>query len=182
MPKMRLILSQEGVCNTVMTNEDGQALYKTSTPFRFGKRTTTLYKVVPNENPEDMQDNFEIIGEIEWHAISSSTLRLHREEMKTKDFMPRHGLWRNKRTFTGPDGRSYRWNSELSVVHLSRDDETCRELARSHRREWGITGAKRDPYLEVDEELGHMLDIVVLTFIYVEKQRMDDETAVHASA
>lgn len=91
---MRLVLSDEGVRNTVITNEDGQVLYKTSTPFRFGSRTTTLYKVVPNENPEDMQDNFESIGEIEWHVIGSSVLRLHGKEMKSKQFMPRHGLLR----------------------------------------------------------------------------------------
>ncbi|KAI6101917.1 hypothetical protein F5141DRAFT_1136379 [Pisolithus sp. B1] len=115
---MRLVLSEEGVRNTVMTSEDGQVLYKTSTPFRFGTRMTSLYKVIPNENPEDMQDNFEIIGEIEWHVIGSSTLRLYGEEMKTKDFMPRHGLLRNKRTFKAPDGRSYIWEAEFSVVHV----------------------------------------------------------------
>ncbi|KAI6017392.1 hypothetical protein PISMIDRAFT_414729 [Pisolithus microcarpus 441] len=177
---MRLVLSDEGVRNTVITNEDGQVLYKTSTPFRFGSRTTTLYKVVPNENPEDMQDNFESIGEIEWHVIGSSVLRLHGKEMKSKQFMPRHGLLRKKRTFTGPDGRSYRWEAGFSVVHLSRDGER-QELARSHRRNLGIIGARRDPYLEVNEELEHMLDVVVLTFIYVEKLRMDDEEAARYS-
>ena len=42
-----------------MTNETGQVIYETSTPFRLGMRTTTLYKVMPNEDPEDMLASFE---------------------------------------------------------------------------------------------------------------------------
>ncbi|KAL4080488.1 hypothetical protein J3A83DRAFT_13079 [Scleroderma citrinum] len=180
---MRLVLSNESVQNMVMTNETGQVLYKTSTPFRFGIRTTTLYKVVPNESPEDMLDNFEVIGEIVWHWIGPSTMRLHGEEMKTNQFIPRQGIWGTKRTFTGPDGRSYKWDMDFSIVRLSRnDDQTEQELARSHRRHYGLVGSKRDPYLEVHPDLGHMLDMVILTFIYVDKLRMDNENAATHSA
>ena len=89
---MRLTLSSESVRNTVMTNENGQVLYKTSTPFRLGVRTTTIYKVVPNTNPNDMQDHLDAIGEIEWHLFGTSIMRLHGEEMKTDQFIPRHGF------------------------------------------------------------------------------------------
>ena len=71
---MHLVLSIERVRNTVMTNEEGQVIYKTSTPFCLRTHTTTLYKVVPNEDPEDMLDSFEVIGEIVWHIISPSTM------------------------------------------------------------------------------------------------------------
>lgn len=47
-------------------------------------------------------------------------------------------------------------------LQLSRDGER-QELARSHRRNLGIIGARRDP------------------FIYVEKLRMDDEEAARYS-
>ena len=90
---MRLVLSIERVRNTVMTNEEGQVIYKTSTPFRLGTRTTTLYKDVPNEDPEDMLDSFEAIGEIVWHVIGPSMMRLHGEEMKMNQFIPRKGFW-----------------------------------------------------------------------------------------
>ena len=67
---------------------------------------------------------------------------------------------------------SYRLHTNCQ---LSRDDETGQELARSHRRSYGIIGSKQDPYLEIHPDLGHILDMVVLTFIYVEKLRMDVE-------
>ncbi|KAI5989972.1 hypothetical protein EDD15DRAFT_2283066 [Pisolithus albus] len=172
---MRLILSSEGVRNTTMTNEDGQVLYKTSTPLRFGVRTTTLYKVVPNADPDDMQDHLKAIGEIEWHAMGPSILRLHGQEMTTDTFIPRHGIRGRKRTFKGPDGFPYRWDMDFKFVRLSRNDATRQELARFHRRRLGIIGSKRDPFLDVDPSLMHMLDMVVLTFVYVEKLRMDKE-------
>ncbi|KAI5986749.1 hypothetical protein F5J12DRAFT_868075 [Pisolithus orientalis] len=89
---MRLILSSEGVRNTIMTNENGQVLYKTSAPFHFGARTTTLYKVIPNAGPDDMRDHLEVIREIEWHLTGSSVMRLHGQEMMTDTFIPRHGI------------------------------------------------------------------------------------------
>ena len=100
-----------------------------------------------------------------------------------------------------PDGQSYKWDIDflivrvsmpVSLVHqtyrlhtydqLSSDDETGQELARSHRRSYGIIGSRQDPYLEIHPDLGHILDVVILTFIYVEKLRMDDEDAAKYSA
>ena len=75
-----------------MTDESGQVLYKTSTPFRFGVRTTTIYKVVPNTNPNNMRDHLDVVGEIEWHLFGPSTMRLHGQEMSTDQFIPRHGF------------------------------------------------------------------------------------------
>jgi len=69
-----------------------------------------------------------------------------------------------------------------TYFQLSKDDETGQELARSHRRSYGIIGSKRDPYLEIHPDLGNILDMVILTFIYVEKLRMDDEDAAKYSA
>ncbi|KAI6101919.1 hypothetical protein F5141DRAFT_1136393 [Pisolithus sp. B1] len=183
---MRLILSSEGVRNTTMTNEDGQVLYKTSTPFRFGARTTTLYKVTV----------WRAIGEIEWHSIGPSCeCDSSGQAMMTDTFIPRHGIRGRKRTFEGPDGLPYRWDMDFKFVRvctcpkvchdspaltgfctqLSRNDATRQELARFHRQRIGIIGSRREPYLDVDLALKHMLDMVVLSFIYVEKLRMDKE-------
>ncbi|KIM60447.1 hypothetical protein SCLCIDRAFT_1216889 [Scleroderma citrinum Foug A] len=86
---MRLTLSSESVRNTVMINENGQVLYKTSTPFRLGVRTTTIYKVVPNTNPNDIQDRRDAIGKIEWHLFGTSIMRLHGQTSSYPDM----GSW-----------------------------------------------------------------------------------------
>ena len=58
---------------------------------------------------------------------------------------------------------------------LSQDDATRRELARSYRRSLGIFGPKREPSLDIHPDLMPIIDTVVLTFVYVEKLRMDKE-------
>ena len=60
-------------------------------------------------------------------------------------------------------------------VQLSRDDKSRTEVARYHRGSLGIVGRKRQPQLEVDPGVEHMLDLIVLTFVYVEKIRMDKD-------
>ena len=61
------------------------------------------------------------------------------------------------------------------------DDETGQEVARSHRRSYGIIGSKQDPYLEIHPDLAYILDTVILTFIYVEKLRMDEDAAKYSA-
>ncbi|KAF8552670.1 hypothetical protein OG21DRAFT_1415673 [Imleria badia] len=167
---MRLTLSSESVRNTIFTNENGQVMYKTTHPHhKLGMGTTTLYKIKPNDDPTDMRDQFEVIGEIEWHLVGSSTFRLNGQEMQSNEFIPSHGIFGRKRTFTGPDGCAYRWDM------LSRDDGSRTEVARYRKGSLGIVGPKRKPRLEIDPDMEHMLDLLVLTFVYVEKIRMDKD-------
>ncbi|KAG1732934.1 hypothetical protein EDB19DRAFT_1855240 [Suillus lakei] len=166
-------LSTENVRNTVITNEQGQVIYKTDTPFRFSGRTTTIQKVKPNDDQSHMRDQFDVMGEIEWHIFASSKFRFRGTEVETKEFIPRRGLWGRKRVFTGPDGCPYRWDLQFRV--LSRDDGSRTEVARFHRATLGIIGRKRKATLEVSPEVAHMMDTVIMTFIYVEKIRRDKE-------
>lgn len=89
---MLLTLSSESVRNTIFTNESGQVLYKTSHPSKLGMGTTTIQKIAPNADPMDMRDQFDVMGEIEWRLFGSSTFRINGEEMRSNDFLPRHGI------------------------------------------------------------------------------------------
>lgn len=160
-----LTLSTEDVRETVITgtNEQGQFLYRTDTPFGFFNRTTTIRK------------GREVIAEIEWHSWFSSKLRFNGTEVETEDFIPARGFLRRKYVFTGPDGRSYRWDLHRSVVVLSRNEELRTEVARYHRATLGIIGRKRKATLEVSLGVAHMMDTIIITFIYVEKIRREKE-------
>jgi hypothetical protein len=71
---IKFTLSSEHVRNTVITNEQGQIMYKTDT-FRFGTRTTTIYKAKPNASRSGARDQFDVIGEIEWHTFTPAKFR-----------------------------------------------------------------------------------------------------------
>ena len=76
--------------------------------------------------------------------------------------------------------RSY---SDDYCRQLSQDDATRRELARSYRRCSGILRPKREPSLDMHPDLMPIIDTVVLTFVYVERLRMDkDEQRKQAAA
>lgn len=64
---------------------------------------------------------------------------------------------------------------------MSRDDGTKSEVARYHRGSLGIIGSKKKPSLDVDPDVVHMLDLIILTFVYVEKLRADKERAARHS-
>ncbi|KAG2365619.1 hypothetical protein BDR07DRAFT_1398215 [Suillus spraguei] len=173
---IRLTLSSERVRNTVITNEQGQVLYKTDTPFKlFGADITTIHRIKSNVDSYHMRDQFEVLGEIEWHQFGSSKFRTGGTEIETNQFIPRKGLLSGKRVFTGPDGRPYRWDLTFNVVILSRNDGSRMEVARFHRATLGIIGKKRKAMLEVSPEMAHMMDTVIMTFVYVEQLRRDKE-------
>jgi hypothetical protein len=89
----RFTLSSEYVGNTVITDEQGRVIYKTTTPFRFGTNTTTIYKIKPNSGLfSTVHDQFDVIGEIEWHTFTSSKFRFGGTEVATKKFIPSKGL------------------------------------------------------------------------------------------
>ncbi|KAG1885234.1 hypothetical protein F4604DRAFT_1730553 [Suillus subluteus] len=178
-----LTFSTENVRNTVITNEQGQIIYKTETPFKLvGVRTTTIQKIKPNDDQSHMQDQFDVLGEIEWHKFTSSKFRYDGTEVEAKQFIPRKGLLGRKRVFIGPDSCPYRWDLKFKVVVLSRDDASRTEVARFHRATLGIVGRKRKAMLQVSPEVAHMMDTIIMTFIYVEKLRKDKERASRNAA
>ncbi|KAG2034539.1 hypothetical protein BDR03DRAFT_597125 [Suillus americanus] len=156
---------------------------RTETPFKLvGIRTTTIQKIKPNDDQSHMQDQFDVLGEIEWHTLASSKFRYGGTEVEAKQFIPKKGLLGRKRVFIGPDSRPYRWDLNFRVLALSRDDASRTEVARFHRANLGIVGRKRKAMLEVSPEVAHMMDTVIMTFIYVEKLRKDNERASRNTA
>ncbi|KAI6098529.1 hypothetical protein F5141DRAFT_1146230 [Pisolithus sp. B1] len=55
-----------------------------------------------------------------------------------------------------------------NVSWLKRDGDKHDRLAKYHQRKLGIRKPSHPPYLEISESLRHMLDHVVMTFIYAE--------------
>jgi hypothetical protein len=88
---------------TKFCTADGQIMYKSETPgFLHAGKKTTIYKVIPNDDPEDMStlshfhcvhgpftksthstsvDRFTELATIDWRVIKSSKLTYHGVEM-----------------------------------------------------------------------------------------------------
>jgi hypothetical protein len=61
---LELHFSDSSPLNTVLSNTDGQAIYKIETPRKMGSRTSQVFKIIPNEDAMDMRDHFEKIAEV----------------------------------------------------------------------------------------------------------------------
>ncbi|KAH7908311.1 hypothetical protein BJ138DRAFT_1013027, partial [Hygrophoropsis aurantiaca] len=81
------------------------------------------------------------------------------------------------RTFNGPDGKSYMWSLGKWVPILYLNDGSDKVIARFHRSNMGIIGKQRSACLEISPEGEHMVDIIIITFIYIEKLRRRKESA-----
>ena len=102
----------------------------------------------------------------------------------------------SQRIFTPPgDGRSYKWTLGLHhltvrvnnvsigltfliteiLLKLELNDSSKTTVARSHRSNSGVIGKPRQARLEVYPGFEHFIDILLITYIYVEKLRKNRE-------
>ncbi|OAX33360.1 hypothetical protein K503DRAFT_859831 [Rhizopogon vinicolor AM-OR11-026] len=165
---MKLTFKPPHVRNTIITNEQGHVLYSTSTSFSFDTRVTSVKKHVPNEFNIGKVESSELLAEIQWHTFSSSVIKYGGKDLLTSQFIPTKGILGRRRVFQGPDGQSYKWKIGPRECILVLNDM---EVARHHPMNVGLRKAGHEAYLEIFPLAEHMVDLVVLTFIYVEKLR-----------
>ncbi|KAF9467770.1 hypothetical protein BDZ94DRAFT_1247646 [Collybia nuda] len=185
--KMHLYLSNASPINSIYANADGQALYKVRTPSRLFGRTTAICSIieggVPARTEQDIyqngatQDRFGQLAKFEWKSFRSSKIRFtsRGREVKTRSFFKKQGMgWHGRsRAFVAPDGREYRWRlSANPELHLN--DETKAPVARFHSGRSGAFCKPQSACLEILPAGEHIIDTILVTFIYVEKLREDE--------
>ncbi|KAG6819714.1 hypothetical protein H0H93_009330 [Arthromyces matolae] len=188
---MHLYLSNSSHLNSSFTNDDGQVLYKVETPFVFGAQVSTVTCVVPNDIPHasdgkvepSMQDRFAYMGKVEHNLVSSSVIHFGGNAYQTKDYLRKDGwgVYGRNRVFTAADGREYKWLSRSSSSKLITNDASKTLVAKFHRRSYGIIGKAHPASLEIFQEGEHMIQEILMTFIYIEKIRQDSENATAAA-
>ena len=108
-------------------------------------------------------------------------------------------MYERDRIFTAPDGREYRWVlglaaavraisyltcpivRVLSLHQLYLNDEAETPVARFHTRRLGIFRKARQAFLEIFPAGEHIIDTIVVTFVYIEKVRKARERALRSS-
>ncbi|KIK02644.1 hypothetical protein K443DRAFT_677375 [Laccaria amethystina LaAM-08-1] len=179
---MRLYLSTRKPWNSVYTTEDGQVVYKTSTPRKICERKTSIKRIVPSKDKGDMRDEFAHLAEVDYRVFSSSHIRYGGQDLETRDFF-RKGAWSWRgrgRVFTGPEGVEYKWKLGDRVPELCLNDSIDTPVARYHRSSLGILSPAHAAYLEVFPIGEHIVDLIVVTFIYIERLRQEKEEAQRA--
>ncbi|KIM49873.1 hypothetical protein M413DRAFT_439002 [Hebeloma cylindrosporum] len=185
-----LTLSSKKAWDSTYRTQEGQVIYKveSATPI-LGARTMKISKIIPSFSDREAQrsrDSFAHLATIEYHTIRSSRIRMGGLDVATNDYFRREGwglttLGRD-RVFTGPDGREYLWKLGERSCKLFLNDSAKTPVARFHRRRLGIIGAARPASLEIFTAGKDMVDLIVVTGVYMEKLRKDKETTNNAGA
>ncbi|KAJ7576119.1 hypothetical protein C8J56DRAFT_1117496 [Mycena floridula] len=117
------------------------------------------------------------LAQIDWKIIKFSIIRYGGVEYDTKRFFRKVGFgWYGRhRAFTAPDNKDYRWILGTWVPTLVTDDKAQTPIATFHRRRWLF--GKRKAYLEIFPEGMHFVNVILVTFVYIEKLRRDKERA-----
>lgn len=186
-------LSPNSVRNTVITGSD--VSYEIATPkeiFHSGDRVTTITRVERNGEKR-------VVGEYIWPALKKSRVRVLLadgdalgEWVPTNDFLLKRGgiLLSTSRIFSGANGVQYKWSIKGFVgQHLTLtydSDESAQgpyALAVFHlpRRNIGLQEV-REAYLEVSPTVQSDLDVIIVTFLLVERERRDRERGANAAA
>ncbi|EIW74411.1 hypothetical protein CONPUDRAFT_170135 [Coniophora puteana RWD-64-598 SS2] len=172
---MILTLDQDGDARQAnFIDHCGQVLYKTDTPWRLGHRTTTIVKAplaVPGMSGGPVPGS--IVAEIEWGFVHNR-FRFEGQELEAGDFIPWRGFMGRKRAFNGPDGREYEWkmcdNLTSCELRTAPDKHT---IARSHREHFHFFSDNEPPMLEIFPDGYHMVDAIVMTFVFVDHLRRE---------
>ncbi|KAG9309827.1 hypothetical protein JVU11DRAFT_10206 [Chiua virens] len=176
---MRLIFSNSYYKNTDISDEQGNKLYTITTP-RGWKQVTTITKWRKGKGKRSSRaPEPEILCIIEWHRVKKTRFWFGMRVVDADTILYRRPYsW--GRYFRGPDGRTYKWKLGYRYCWLKNDKRHGRShLVKFHRQNLGIRKPFHPPYLEVAEEVSHMLDHIVLTYIYVERIRRDVEDEKH---
>ncbi|KAJ3766254.1 hypothetical protein FB446DRAFT_758522 [Lentinula raphanica] len=174
----------EPVLNNVFQDDQGNTVYDVHTPqsLNIGHRTTTVSKYLRDA---EGHDSFEYVAQIEWKVIQSSRIRfangrLSGQEVKTKDYI-RKDAWSFKRlrdhAFTGEDGKDYVWQYDNYHQKLFPKNDLEHPVAVYTRET-----LKEGGHLEVFPPATHLIEEIIVTFIYVENRYVDPTTAAMVAA
>lgn len=157
----------------VLCDEQGQQLYTISTSGLFNSKTTVT--------KHDQRRGDNIIGVITWRTYRDTTMWLEAtgSEVAAKSLL-QSKLFSSSRTFTAPDGKAYVWNLRKTNCAL-KVQGTNLQLVKYHRRNVGIMSPSHPPYLEISPSVYHILDLVLVTFIYVERISKRREAGARAA-
>ncbi|KAN0098006.1 hypothetical protein V8E55_002452 [Tylopilus felleus] len=171
---MRLIFSSSYYKNTDISDEEGNKLYTISTS-RGRKQVTTITKYHNGRRSRAPQ----VLCVIEWHRVKKTKFRFGERVLEVDKVLHRRPYsW--GRYFTGPDGRTYKWKVGFRYCWLKHETKHAREqLVKFHKRNLGIRKKSHPPFLEISQEVTHMLDHIIVTYIYMERMRQDVEDEKH---
>ncbi|KAI0352653.1 hypothetical protein OH77DRAFT_1428382 [Trametes cingulata] len=154
--------SYSPVNSRVVERDTGEVLYNITTPLSVLLHETTMY-------------------DGRGHAIATYRRQVGPDEITYRgetryvsDWLCKEDLFSRTRMLTAPNGRKYRWEDLLGRSKFRLVDcETGEVVAEAYGSLFGILADPRNMGIEVSDAGVEILDVIVLSFIILEKERRD---------
>ncbi|KAF9009728.1 hypothetical protein BDQ17DRAFT_1235777 [Cyathus striatus] len=180
---MHLYLSSSDQLNSSYSTDEGHTIYRVKTPLKVIHLTSTIERAIPNIQQNSVgPETFGFLAEVGFHDITPSRIRYRGQESSVNDFFGKKLDWTgfgSYHVFTGPDGKEYYWKLGTTAEVLFLNDDSKTPVAHFHHKHYGIFRKKRPASLEIFPAGEHMMDLILVTFIYIEKLRVDLQLIVN---
>ncbi|KAH9850261.1 hypothetical protein C2E23DRAFT_735357 [Lenzites betulinus] len=175
---LTLTLSPDNPSNTVVLDPDGKELYNVYT--EHGKATVTHV-----QNADE-----KILASLEWRDVLPDKVTLmNKSPMSIRDWLHTSLVpfyLKDDVTFRDDSGRKYKWrgNAPGRAFELFAEDDSYKEpIARFGKsRTYRATGTSTPAMLLLTARAVEVRDIVVISFLFLEKTRRTNETASQSRA
>ncbi|KAL0567933.1 hypothetical protein V5O48_014061 [Marasmius crinis-equi] len=137
---------------------------------------TIVSKILPDDLPRKEDsiegDRYAHLARINWRL--NATIQFGGNELEADKFL-RRVSWGKYRAFTDEDGREYKWLLGARSSELYLNDESKTPVAKFHPKNIGsfFGGEKRPASLEIFPIGESQADLIMITFLFVEKSRRD---------
>ncbi|KAH9483452.1 hypothetical protein JR316_0002920 [Psilocybe cubensis] len=185
----RLYLSSEIPWNASYMTSEGYIVYKTEPPPSWTEEVKTIKLLranPPYSESTTTNVSFSTLAEIQYRNVHKAQIQLY----DGRDSQPKNVFFRKKglsflgprnRVFMSPIGGEYMWKIG-STSKLFSNDSRRNPVAVFHKAKGGIIRRSRPAYLEISVDKEELMDIIVATFVYMEKLRMERKDIVELVA
>ncbi|TFK34281.1 hypothetical protein BDQ12DRAFT_727059 [Crucibulum laeve] len=142
----------------------------------------------PSAEGPNFQDRFGLIGQIDFRTIQSSRIHYQGQEVETSAFFRKSGFgWYGRWEGVEVEVRQTSTRGTvpyfilslgyISFFQLVMNDGAKTPVARFQQQRLGIISKARPASLEIFPAGDHIADVIVVTFVYIEKLRKDRDNA-----
>ncbi|CAE6439977.1 unnamed protein product [Rhizoctonia solani] len=143
--------------NTVLTDPDGNVVYKISTPFKFPSETTTITRA----------DDSDIVAIIYWNAVEKNAITINGITQKVNDVFPKTSKMGSSRLVMTGDGETFKWNYTTKLYCMS--EATGLNVA-TYYRIWFADRRTKKSTIDIAPCAVKYADILVVSWMIMERE------------
>ncbi|KAI0352654.1 hypothetical protein OH77DRAFT_1460007 [Trametes cingulata] len=165
-------LTNNPINSVVVNKTTREVLYNIVTPASFVTHKTTIRDGQGQE-----------VAYYKRQTLDPDEIKFRGRVLYVNEWLQRDGLFSYSRRFTAPNRRTYKWKELDGASNFQLVDvQTSQIVASSYGYREGSFSAPRDMSIDVSDAVIPILDAIVLSFIIMEKKRIERRKSTRHAA